>query len=93
MALGRMLVGQIAALRNGPDLHISIQARGVKGRIIEAGHTTAPDHMLDRCQENACIQGGVHTRLVEEGTSVRAAANLLKCHHATLYRAFSAPAV
>lgn len=29
-------------------------------------------------------------RLVEEGTSVRAAANLLKCHHATLYRALAA---
>lgn len=30
-------------------------------------------------------------RLVGEGTSVRAAAELLKCHHATLYRALSAP--
>jgi len=32
-------------------------------------------------------------RLVGEGTSVREAAKLLKCHHATLYRALSAPAV
>lgn len=31
-------------------------------------------------------------RLVGEGTSVREAAKLLKCHHATLYRALSAPA-
>lgn len=30
-------------------------------------------------------------RLVGEGTSVREAAKLLKCHHATLYRALSAP--
>lgn len=30
-------------------------------------------------------------RLVREGTSVREAAKLLKCHHATLYRALSAP--
>ena len=29
-------------------------------------------------------------RLVSEGTSVREAAKLLKCHHATLYRALSA---
>jgi transposase len=29
-------------------------------------------------------------RLVEEGASVREAAKLLKCHHATLYRALSA---
>ena len=32
-------------------------------------------------------------RLVGEGTSVREAAKLLKCHHATLYRALSGPAV
>ena len=32
------------------------------GRIFEAGHTTAPDHMPDRAQVSACIQGGVHTR-------------------------------
>jgi DNA invertase Pin-like site-specific DNA recombinase len=31
-------------------------------------------------------------RLVGEGTSVREAAKLLKCHHATLYRALSPPA-
>lgn len=30
-------------------------------------------------------------RLVGEGTSVREAAKLLKCHHATLYRALNAP--
>jgi len=30
-------------------------------------------------------------RLVDEGTSVRAAAGLLKCHHATLYRALQQP--
>ena len=30
-------------------------------------------------------------RLVGEGTSVREAAKLLKCHYATLYRALSAP--
>lgn len=30
-------------------------------------------------------------RLAGEGTSVREAAKLLKCHHATLYRALSAP--
>ncbi len=32
-------------------------------------------------------------RLVEEGTSVREAAKLLQCHHATLYRALSASAL
>jgi len=32
-------------------------------------------------------------RLVREGTSVREAAKLLKCHHATLYRALSSPDV
>ncbi len=32
------------------------------GRIFDAGHTTAPDHMPDRDQDSACIQGGVHTR-------------------------------
>ena len=32
-------------------------------------------------------------RLVSEGTSVREAAKLLKCHHATLYRALSAAAL
>ena len=32
------------------------------GRIFEAGHTTAPDHMPKRAQDSACIQGGVHTR-------------------------------
>lgn len=32
-------------------------------------------------------------RLVGEGTSVREAAKLLKCRHATLYRALSAAAV
>lgn len=31
-------------------------------------------------------------RLVSEGTSVREAAKLLKCHHATLYRALNASA-
>ena len=31
-------------------------------------------------------------RLVDEGTSVREAAKLLKCHHATLYRALTASA-
>ncbi|WP_343057004.1 helix-turn-helix domain-containing protein [Sphingomonas xinjiangensis] len=31
-------------------------------------------------------------RLVGEGTSVREAAKLLKCHHATLYRALAARA-
>lgn len=31
-------------------------------------------------------------RLVAEGTSVREAAKLLKCHHATLYRALTAAA-
>ena len=31
-------------------------------------------------------------RLVSEGTSVREAAKLLKCDHATLYRALSSPA-
>ena len=31
-------------------------------------------------------------RLVGEGTSVREAAKLLKCHHATLYRALNHPA-
>lgn len=30
-------------------------------------------------------------RLVGEGTSVREAAKLLKCHHATLYRSLNAP--
>lgn len=32
------------------------------GRIFEAGHTTAPDHMPDRAQDTTCINGGVHTR-------------------------------
>lgn len=32
-------------------------------------------------------QIGLGSRLVSEGTSVREAAKLLKCHHATLYRA------
>jgi len=32
-------------------------------------------------------------RLVSEGTSVREAAKLLKCHHATLYRALTAAAL
>ena len=32
-------------------------------------------------------------RLVGEGTSVREAAKLLKCHHATLYRALTAAAL
>ncbi|MGL4274796.1 MAG: hypothetical protein ACRCTO_21100 [Pseudomonas paracarnis] len=32
------------------------------GRILEAGHTAAPDHMPKRAQDFACIQGGVHTR-------------------------------
>jgi DNA invertase Pin-like site-specific DNA recombinase len=31
-------------------------------------------------------------RLVDEGTSVRAAAQVLRCHHATLYRALGAAA-
>ena len=34
----------------------------MKGRIFEAGHTTAPDHMPDRAKIIACIHGGVHTR-------------------------------
>jgi hypothetical protein len=29
------------------------------GRLFEAGHTTAPDHMPDRAQDSACIQRGV----------------------------------
>ncbi|WP_242122281.1 recombinase family protein [Sphingomonas lacusdianchii] len=32
-------------------------------------------------------------RLISEGTSVREAARLLKCHHATLYRALTAAAL
>jgi len=32
-------------------------------------------------------------RLISEGTSVREAAKLLKCHHATLYRALTAATV
>lgn len=38
-------------------------------------------------------QVALGSRLVGEGTSVRDAAKLLKCHHATLYRALSAPAL
>ncbi len=37
-------------------------------------------------------QIALRERLIGEGTSVREAAKLLKCHHATLYRALSAPA-
>jgi hypothetical protein len=33
----------------------------IDGRIFEAGHTTAPDHMPNRDSENACIRRGVHT--------------------------------
>ena len=39
----------------------------MKGRIFEAEHTTAPDHMPDRAQDSACIQGGVHTRPISSG--------------------------
>jgi hypothetical protein len=37
----------------------------MKGRIFEAGHTTAPDHMPNRTQDSACIQRGVHTRRLD----------------------------
>ena len=40
----------------------------------------------------AAEQVALGIRLVNEGTSVREAAKLLKCHHATLYRAMSASA-
>lgn len=36
--------------------------RCMSGRIFEAGHRTAPDHMPERARDPACIQGGVHTR-------------------------------
>ena len=32
------------------------------GRFVEAGHATAPDHMPDRAEDTACIQGDVHAR-------------------------------
>ena len=34
----------------------------MKGRNLEAGHTTAPDHMPKRTKNCACIKRGVHTR-------------------------------
>lgn len=40
----------------------------------------------------AAEQSALDERRVDEGTSVREAAMLLKCHHATLYRTLSAPA-
>lgn len=55
---------------------IAAQARGVRfGRPLKL----TPDQIA------------LGERLVGEGTSVREAAKLLKCHHATLYRALSAP--
>jgi hypothetical protein len=45
----------------------------MKGRIFEAGHTTAPDHMPDRAQDSTCIQRGVHTRGRFPGSLVRLA--------------------
>lgn len=41
------------------------------GRIFEAGHTTAPDHMPDRAQDSACIKGGVHTRVLYSRSDTR----------------------
>jgi hypothetical protein len=35
-----------ASKRNGPDLQTSIRARGMCFAALEAGHTSAPDHML-----------------------------------------------
>ncbi|MET0375723.1 MAG: helix-turn-helix domain-containing protein [Rhizorhabdus sp.] len=36
-------------------------------------------------------QVALGSRLIGEGTSVREAAKLLQCHHATLYRALQQP--
>ena len=55
---GRAHVARLA----GPDPRISIQARGAPMPHDEAGHTEAPDRMPQPSKENACINGGVHTR-------------------------------
>ena len=55
---------------------VAAQARGV--RFGRPPKLTADQVALGR-------------RLVEEGTSVSVAASLLKCHHATLYRALQMP--
>jgi DNA invertase Pin-like site-specific DNA recombinase len=56
---------------------VAARARGVRfGRPPKL----APEHVV------------LARRLVEEGTSVREAAKLVKCHHATLYRALQAAA-
>jgi hypothetical protein len=49
-------------MRHGPDLQTSIRARGASQPHHEAGHTSAPDHMLITNVDSACIQRGVHTR-------------------------------
>ena len=56
---------------------IAAQARGVRFGRPPA---LAPDQVV------------LGRRLVDEGTSVRAAARVLRCHYATLYRALHAAA-
>ena len=51
-------------VRFGPDPRTSIRARGQHVPQREAGHTEAPGRMLRTVQRNACINGGVHTRLL-----------------------------
>ena len=85
-AAGRMVLTVLAGIvkferelinqRTG-SRRVAAQARGVR---------------FGRPPKLAADQIALGERLVGEGTSVREAAELLKCHHATLYRALSAAA-
>ena len=64
-----------------------IHQRTSSGRIAAKARRVR----FDRPPKLTPDQIALGKRLVNEGTSVREAAKLLKCHHATLYRALSAP--
>ena len=60
---------------------------------ISSGRVAAKAHgvRFGRPPKLTIDQIALGARLVGEGTSVREAAKLIKCHHATLYRLLSAP--
>ena len=82
---GRMVLNAFAGINEFE--RALIRQRTSRGRIA----AKARGVQFDRPNKLGLEQIALGRRLVGEVTSVREAAKLLKCHHATLYRSLNAP--